>query len=474
LGADILVRHGKIVTMNEARFILDDGAVAIEGNSIIDVGPDETIAKNYSADVIIDASAHVILPGLIDTHGHAGHGLIKTMAENHDEWNDIVSLLYTKYTDSDFWKSEGLLSALERISFGTTTGVSFLGGGSGSFRIDRPEIALEYSLAFEKVGLRGLIGVGPSGKSLPYNPQEFAGEYDAVTLDFSDQMKNASRAISWINSTNTMQRACSATNTIAPKSVQDGEEFRKVKEQSDAIRSLMKATSSRLISHGSGNTIPLASKLGLLGPEVSLAHCAGLTNEDMELIARTHTRVVHCPRARSIIKARCPVPELLNRSVLVSIGTDGNSPDRSYNLFEDMRMALKLHRTFAADPHVLSPGKVLEMTTIDAARVIGMEDKIGSIEKGKIADLILVDLKRPHLTPLIGMVVQRLVYEALGTDVDTVIVNGKVRMQDGKMIGVDEAEILERAEKTAMRVISKAGYSKYLETPQNFWRATRY
>ena len=464
--------------MDENRRIVNDGAIAIEDGVIVDVGPDEAVMKKgYSAETILDADSHAILPGLIDTHGHAGHGLIKTMAENRDDWNDLVFLLYTRYTDSDFWKIEGKLAALERIRFGTTTGVSFFGGGSGAFRIDSPEFAEQYANSLESIGLRGIIGVGPSGKHLPYMPQEYSGNggEQVTELGFDAQMKNASRAISRINSAGNMQKGCVAVNTIAAKSIEsDSDQFQLAKEQSGIIREAMKASETGLISHGIGGTLNVAEKLGLLGPEVSLAHCSGLTIDDIDVIRRTNTRVVHCPRARAVIKARCPVPELLDYGVLVSIGSDGNSPDRTYNLFEDMRMALKLHRTFAADPHILSPGRVLEMVTIDAAKVMGAEKKIGSIETGKRADIILIDLKRPHLVPLIGMTVQRLVYEASGTDVDTVIVNGKIRMLQSKILGIDERSILEEAEKSAMRVIEKAGYGKYLETPQRFWGETRY
>lgn len=470
---DILIRHAEIITMDERRTVIKDGAVSVADGRIVRVGRDEEL-RTTSADRTIDLSGHAVLPGLIDTHGHAGHGLIKTLAENRDDWNELVFELYTKYTDSSFWRAEAELSALERLKFGVTTGVSFFGGGAGAFRVARPEFATEYAQAVDKVGIRGFLGVGPSGRFPPFEEVEYSDGESNTTLNFDSQLANAEEAISAVNSNEGNQHAILAVNTVAPKDKPSSEAKLEMKEQVAKLLEVRERSGLKMISHATGGSIQLAKEIGILGPHLSMAHCAGLSQEEVAIIAETRSGVVHCPRARSIMKSRCPVPELLDSGVLVTIGTDGNSPDRTFDLFQDMRSAMSLQRTFFHTSHIMPPGKMLEMVTVDAAKQIGLEEELGSLEPGKRADIISVNLRKAHLAPLVDMVPQRMIYEASGSDVDFVIVGGKVRVEEGVPAGIDEEGVVERAEDSARRVISKAGYEKYLEMPKNFWGGTRY
>ena len=213
---DIVIRHGAIVTMDPDRHVIHDGFVAIDEGRIVGVGRDEGHLE-YNADITIDGRWHAVLPGLIDSHGHAGHGLIKTVGENRDDWNELMYDFYVRHTDSAFWSSEAQLSALERLKFGTTTGVSFLGGGAGAFRIAKPEFAREYADGVDKVGIRGIIGVGPSGRSPPYHPVNYRDGGEEFDLDFDRQMENTQRAIRMVNDEMKIQRAVVAINTVAPK-----------------------------------------------------------------------------------------------------------------------------------------------------------------------------------------------------------------------------------------------------------------
>jgi cytosine/adenosine deaminase-related metal-dependent hydrolase len=167
------------------------------------------------------------------------------------------------------------------------------------------------------------------------------------------------------------------------------------------------------------------------------------------------------------------VPGLLDAGATVAIGSDGTAPDRSYDMFRHMWQAMHYHRTHHKDPALLPPGKALEMVTCDAARCLGTESLVGSLEAGKAADVILVDLRRPHLYPQ-NMPLFRLVCFAAAADVSTVIVGGRVLMQNRVVAHVDEGAVLDRAAREAALAVERAGLGAMLETPKGFWRSTRY
>ena len=165
--------------------------------------------------------------------------------------------------------------------------------------------------------------------------------------------------------------------------------------------------------------------------------------------------------------------ELIDAGVTVMLGSDGVAPDRSYDMFRHMFQAMRYHRFYFRDESVLPAGKVLEMVTIDAARALGMEKDLGSLEAGKKADIILIDMFKPHLYPL-NMPVYRVAYFANGNDVDTVIVNGEILMEGRQVRTVNEAEVLELAQKeTDAGAFSRTGLAHLLAIPDRFWNVTR-
>ena len=160
--------------------------------------------------------------------------------------------------------------------------------------------------------------------------------------------------------------------------------------------------------------------------------------------------------------------ELRAAGVTVMLGSDGVAPDRSYDMFRHMFQAMRYHRFHFRDPDVLPAGKVLEMVTIDAARALGLEGEIGSLEPGKRADLILIDMFKPHLLPL-NMPLYRVAYFANGNDVETVIVNGRILMRDREVLTVDEVEVMELAQRETEAALHRTGLEHLVETPEGFW-----
>jgi cytosine/adenosine deaminase-related metal-dependent hydrolase len=180
-------------------------------------------------------------------------------------------------------------------------------------------------------------------------------------------------------------------------------------------------------------------------------------------------------RARRLYSfpGRCPVVEYVEHGVNVALASDGPPPDRVCDIFLDMKMAMTLQRLHFRDPHVMPPGLALEMATINGYRALGLEHIGGSIEVGKRADVVLVDFFKPHLVP-IHMPVHQLVYEASGHDVETVIVNGKILIEQGKVLCVDEAALLEQAQELSDRTVRDAGLEPLTTRPEGFWGHARY
>jgi len=201
----------------------------------------------------------------------------------------------------------------------------------------------------------------------------------------------------------------------------------------------------------------------LLGPDVHLQHCRGITVDEVAILAESGTHVTHSPGPGDV-RGVCPVPELMVAGANVAVTTDGTSPKTSFDLFQAARKAQLLHQVRLRDLHLLPAGKLLEMVTIDAARALGWDNDLGSLEVGKRADLAVVDLRQPHLVPN-WMVVHRLVYEAVGQDVATVIVDGRVLMQDRRVLTVDEPAALDFAEVEARAVVARAGLEPHLTPP---------
>jgi cytosine/adenosine deaminase-related metal-dependent hydrolase len=167
------------------------------------------------------------------------------------------------------------------------------------------------------------------------------------------------------------------------------------------------------------------------------------------------------------------VPELLDAGVIVMLGSDGTAPDRSYDMFRHMSLCMHYHRRHFQDTSYLPPGKVLEMATIDAAQALGRDSEIGSLEPGKRADLILVDMFKPHLYPL-NMPVYRIAYFVNGADVDTVVVDGKVLMEGRKVLTMNEADVLEFAQRETEAMLDRTGFRHLTELPPKFWGHSRY
>jgi 5-methylthioadenosine/S-adenosylhomocysteine deaminase len=476
--SEILISGGTIVTMNPGREVIEDGEVLIRGDRIVSVGAKGTMLPEADDTTHLDAAGMLILPGLIDCHGHAGHGLIKTLGGGRgDLWFEACREIYTVGSTPEFWQAEALLSALERIKAGVTTGVSYLGGGDSISRTDTSDCAAAHCSAIDAIGARSIVAVGPNRPPFPWTYATFNnGAPEWFEVSFQRQM-DVSEAIvtTWHGGSDgrvSIALTCPVHHPtrVLPKGVSTSE----VREQAEATRDLGRRLKVGFTQDGHREgSIEAALDWGLLGPDAYLSHCVDITEREVAICAETDTRVVHNPSAVASIRGRCPVPELLDAGVTVAIGSDGAAPDRSFDQFRHMQQCMHYHRRHFRDDQVMPPGKVLEMVTTDAARTLGLEAEIGSLEAGKRADVVLLDLRKPHLAPA-NMPLYRATCFANGADIDTTIVNGRIVMRGRELKTITEAEILDKADRESALAIERCGLSHLLETPVGFWGGSRY
>jgi 5-methylthioadenosine/S-adenosylhomocysteine deaminase len=476
---DLLIDNGTVITVDGDRRVIEGGSVAVRGDRIVAVGTSAELRARYDAKQVIDARRKAVLPGLIDSHAHAGHALLKTIATGHPNasWMDAAGAIYQGASDEHFWGAESALASLERLKAGVTTGVSLLGGGDSIMRVDDPRYARAHVDAVERAGTRSVVAVGPARPPAPRAYTDWNGvapstrEIDAAT------MRAVCEQIVRDNHGRADGRVHVAINlpVFAPmhEEAHVGQRAEFERQAKDAL-ALTERHGLGLTADGHrAGTIALARTLGLLGPRTYLSHSIDLTEDDFVAAVETGTHIVHNPSAIMSIRGRCPVPELMERGVNVVIGSDGAAPDRGYDMFRHMAQCMHYHRRHFRDADVLPHGRVLEMVTIDAARALGLDRDIGSIEVGKKADLILLDLFKPHLMPL-NMPVFRVTAFANAADVDTTIVDGRVLMHQRHVLSVDETEVLEQAQLATDRMLERSGLAHLTNDPPKLWRASHY
>ncbi len=476
--ADILITGGVVITMDPARRVIEDGAVAITGDRIVAVGPSAEVKAQHSAPRVIDAHRKAVLPGLIDCHAHAGHGLVKTLGGGDgDVWNEAVGRIYAVGSTPEFWHAEAQLSALERLKAGTTTGVSYLGGGDDVMRVDDPEAGERHCDGVVEVGIRAVVAVGACR---PPFPKTFAtldrGEWREQQVSYDRQLETCETLIRRRHGSAEGRVRIALTFPVHHHELpaERKAEVDLVRSQGAAMRELSRRHKVGFTQDGHrAGSIAFAEDLGLLGPDAFLSHSIELTEADIAAAKRSDTRIVHNPSAIMSVRGRCPVPELIEAGVTVALGSDGTAPDRSADMFRHMFQCMHYHRRHFRDARILPQGKVLEMVTIDAARALGLDSDLGSLETGKKADLILLDLYKPHLMPL-NMPVYRVVSFASGADVDTVIVDGRVLMEGREVRTVDEGRVMDAAQRETDLMLARIDGASLLQPPARFWGHARF
>lgn len=480
--ADLLIHNGIVITMDPQRRVLDATSIAIAGNRIVEIGPAAELAARHIGAKTIDATRKAVLPGLVDLHAHMGGALVKTIGESLSgpRWRNMLEFVLSRATDLDWWRVETRLNAIERLKFGVTCGYTKLGGnGTRSDDVRYTEVVAE---ELDRIGLRSRIGLAPARPPWPrpYSSWENGKRTDRL-VTFEEVIDNCDKILAQHQRhPRKIVDYGMALSRVGNRNIHDPvwspERETWIRRQAEAVRDLMRRYDVGFWTHMYGNAVEYTvdEKLDLLGPRTILSHATDLSERAIAIMAETGTSAAHHPRAARIYlyPGRCPVPELIDAGVTVGLGADGPPPNRNCDIFLDMKAAMRLQRVHFKDADVMPAGKLLEMATIDGYKALGLDRELGSVEPGKKADLITVDLFQPHLYP-INMPVHRVVYEATGQDVRDVVVDGRLVMENRKLLTIDETEVLESSDEMNRRIIERAGLAPFMTIPNRFWGVSR-
>jgi 5-methylthioadenosine/S-adenosylhomocysteine deaminase len=472
---NLLIRHATAVTVDPDRRVLEDAAIAITGDRITAIGPDAEIAAAHPGTEVIDARGMVAIPGLIDCHAHAGHGLVRSLgAGDGAAWFDACAEIYARGSTVGFWRAEARLAQLERLKAGVTTCLTLLGGGADIYRTDDPAFGDAHCDATLESGLRTMLAVGPGRRPFPQHYRRLDGDSTDVTLTFERQMEVSEDLIKRRNDIRGRRTGiCLIMPVYHATDLAEEDARAEITSMSDAVADLRTRHGVLFTQDGHRNgTIEIAHSLGVLGPHALLSHSVDLTEADFAALAATGAHIVHNPSAIMSVYGRCPAPELIEAGVTVCLGSDAGAPDRGFDMFRHMAQCIHYHRRHFRDPSYMPPGKVLEMATIDAAQALGLGEDLGSLEPGKKADIVLVDMRKPHLWPP-NMPITRLAHFANAADVDTVIVDGHVLLRDRRPMNLDEAAILDEADQELTQALERTGLRNLTVEPPDYWGTAR-
>ena len=434
---DLLVDGGTIVTMDASRNVLENSAIAVRGERILDLGPSREIKKRYDAKRLIPAQGTLIIPGLINTHNHAPMTLLRGIADDLklDEWlQKYIFPIEARNVTKDFVEWGTALACVEMIRSGTTTYADMY-----YFEDQVAEVTA-------RTGMRGVLGE----TIIQYAAPDSRTPEDALayTESFIKRWKSSSLIIpavaphaAYTNSAETL-KACKllADQYNVPIMIHVSE----TQDEMAQIRNKYGMSPTRWLE-----------TLGILGPDVLFNHGVWLSEEDLAIVKKHGVSISHNPESNmKLASGTAPVPRMLSLGIDVGLGTDGAASNNNLDIFEAMDFAAKLHKLINMDPTVLPAFQVLEMATIGGARALNMSRDIGSLEKGKKADFILVGTNAAHLQPLYN-VYSQIVYDAKGSDVKTSVINGKVVMLNGKVLTLDETQILKKAKEYQSAVSSR-------------------
>jgi len=436
---DLIVSGGTVVTMDGARRVIENGAIAIKAGRIEAIGRAGDIDQKYAAREVINATGKVVVPGLINGHTHVPMTLFRGLADDLDlqEWlNKYIFPAEAKNVTEEFVRVGTRLGLAEMIRAGTTTYCDMY--------YFEDAIADETS----KAGMRAVLG--------------------ETVIDFAvaDNKTNA-EAMTYVERfVKKWQGNALIVPAIAPHAPYTVSE-----EHLQAVRAFSDRTGAPIVTHISetkrevddsikakgASPIDYLNRIGFLNNRVIAAHVVWPTEEELGLLKKLGVGIVHNPQSNmKLASGVAPVPKMLKDDLPVGLGTDGAASNNDLNLWEEMDTAAKLHKLISKDPKVVSAAEAFEMATIRGARALHLEKEIGSIEKGKRADLVIVDLDDLNQTPYYN-IYSDLVYATKAADVRTVIIEGRVVMRDRRLLTLNEETIKADARRYRERIIRSLG-----------------
>ncbi len=420
---DILIVNGTVLTMDAEDRLIENGVIGISGDAICAVGPAGSVSEK-DAGRVIDAAGGIVMPGLINTHTHAAMTCFRGLADDLElmTWlHDYIFPAETRLT-ADRVHTGALLACAEMMLSGTTC--------FSDMYLFEDAVAE----AAKKAGVRAVVGevlydfpspnYGPIEQGFAYTEQLIEKWRDDPLITIAVEPHSP-----YLCAPEILERsaALSADYDI-PLIIH-------LSETEDEVATIRQRYGKTPVAH--------LADLGVLSPRLLACHCVVLSDADIRLLANHHVKVSHNPESNMKLAAGiAPVPDLISAGICVGLGTDGSTSNNNVDMFMEMDTAAKLHKVNTLDPTVMDAGTVLRMATIEAARALGLDHEIGSLEAGKKADILIIDTNKPHLTPMYN-VHSHLVYSACGSDVATVIVNGRPVVEAGRVQTFDVGRVMD-------------------------------
>jgi 5-methylthioadenosine/S-adenosylhomocysteine deaminase len=430
----VVIQNGTVVTMDGSRRVFSPGSIAIDGSDIVAVDRAPVISQQFRAAETIEAWGSVIMPGLINTHTHAPMVMYRGLADDLAlmEWLEkYIFPAEAKTVSPEFVRAGTRLAALEMIQSGTTT------------YADMYYFEEEIARATKAAGLRGVLG-----QTIIQFP----------VADAKTPSEGLARAEAFIKA---FRADPLITPAVAPHAMYtlDGPTLMACRDLArrynvPTLIHLAETQAEARTANERFKTSPVEylEGLGFLGPGVLAAHAVWVSEPEVATLKARGVSVSHNPESNmKLASGVAPVPRYLAAGVAIGLGTDGAASNNDLDMFEAMRTASFLHKLTTHDPRAVGAKAVLEMATIGGARALGLEDRIGSLEPGKRADVIVVNMSSARQTPMYDPV-SHLVYATKGDDVQAMVVNGRVLMRGRRVLTLDEPAVLAEARAIAERV----------------------
>jgi 5-methylthioadenosine/S-adenosylhomocysteine deaminase len=438
---DLVVTNGTVVTMDAQRHVIENGAVAVRGDSIVAVGPSADIAAQYDAAKIVDARGAMVMPGLINGHAHTAMSLFRGMADDLalDDWlKKYIFPAEARNVTEDFVVWGTRLGLLEMLRGGITTYADMYYFEDAVARVTK------------EAGMRGVLG--ETILDFPAPDNKTVAQALEYTQKFIEHWKGDPLIVA--------AAAPHSMYTCSAKTLQEAAALAR-RNHAPILIHLAEAPFELQLSREKYGITPVGylAREGILGPDVTGAHCVWVDQADIATLVQYGVGCTNNPSSNMKTAAGVsPVVDMLAAGAAVGLATDGAASNNNQDMFEEMDLAAKLQKITRMDSRALPAEQVVEMATIGGARAVHLEKLIGSLEAGKKADLIVVDTTAPHATPMYN-VYSQLVYALKATDVRSVVIGGKMVMEDRKMLTLDETAILVKANKYKKQI------EKSLEAP---------
>ena len=432
---DLLVVGGTIVTMDQTRRVIDNGGIAVSKGRIVAIGPRAEVESRYASRQKIDATGKVITPGLINGHTHVPMVLFRGLADDLDlqEW-------LTKY----IFPAEAKNVTEEFVRVGTRLGLAEMIRGGTTTYCDM--YYFEDAIADEtaKAGVRGVLG--ETIIDFPVADNKTNAEGMAYVEKFVARWKGHELIIPAI--------APHAPYTVSETHLK-------------AVRAFSDRTGAMIVTHISetkrelddsvkdkgASPVAYLERIGFLNERVIAAHMVWPQGTEIAILKRRGVGVIHNPQSNmKLASGVAPVPKMMSENLLVGLGTDGAASNNDLNMWEEMDTVAKLHKVFSGDPKVITAKEAFELATIRGAHALHLEKEIGSLETGKRADLLVIDRDTLNQIPLYN-VYSDLVYATKASDVETVIINGRLVMRNRRLLTLDETAIKRDARAFRDRII---------------------